>query len=64
MHTVKAADKLKKQIYVYLPAERPEGSFDGNEFILNEYENSIKLENIEDLNSNTKKAKGSVQTTF
>ena len=64
MHTVKAADKLKKQIYVYLPDERPEGSFDGNEFILREYVNSIKLENIEDLNKNTKKANGSVQTTF
>ncbi len=64
MHTVKAADKLKKQIYVYLPSEKPEDSFDGNEFILREYANSIKLENIGDLNKNTKKANGSVQTTF
>ena len=64
MHTVKAADKLKKQIYVYLPSEKPEDSFDGNEFILNEYANSIKLENIEDLNNNAKKEEGSLQTTL
>ena len=48
MKTVKAANDYQKQIYSYLPDERPEGSYDGNEFILNEFDDSIRVENIED----------------
>ena len=64
MHTVKFANDYQRQIYTYLPDERPEDSYDGNEFILQKYDNSIKVNNIEDFiekinisdNNNTQKS--------
>lgn len=46
MHTVNAARDYDRQIYAYLPAERPEGSYDGNEFILTEKEDAVEVEDI------------------
>ena len=46
MHTVNAANDYKRQIYSYLPYERPEGSYDGNEFILNENYDATRVEDI------------------
>ena len=55
MHTVNFANSYKRPIYAYLPDERPEGSYDGNEHIIENIENSLRVENIEmfldDLNS-------------
>lgn len=48
MHTVNFAKKYKRQIYAYLPDERLEGSYDGNEFILENDYNAIKVDNIEE----------------
>ena len=48
MKTVKAAYDYQKTIYSYLPDEKSDGSYDGNEFILSEFDNSIRVENIED----------------
>lgn len=48
MHTVNAAKDFNKQIYSYLPDERPEGSYEGNEFILNNIDSSIKIDNVEE----------------
>ena len=48
MHTVDAAKEYNRQIYTYLPDEKPEGSFDGNELILDEIEDSIKVEDIDE----------------
>ena len=48
MHTVRFANDYKRQIYSYLPSERPEGSHDGNEYILEEFKGSIKVEDIEE----------------
>ena len=48
MHTVNAANDYQRQIYTYLPDERAEGSYDGNEFILNEDYGAVKVENIGD----------------
>ena len=42
------AKEYKRQIYSYLPDERPEGSYDGNEFILQNNEDALKVENIEE----------------
>ena len=47
MHTVKAAYNFKKPIFSYLPDERPDDSYDGNEFILKEYKESKKVGDIE-----------------
>lgn len=49
MHTVDAANGYNRQIYTFLPDERPEGSYDGNEFILESHDNAIKVNNIEEL---------------
>lgn len=46
MHTVIAASEYQRQLYIYLPNERPDDSYDGNEFILNEKNNSIKVDDI------------------
>lgn len=46
MHTVNAANDYQRQIYAFLPDERPEGSYDGNEFILNENYNATRVEDI------------------
>ena len=48
MHTVNAAKDFNRQIYAYLPDERPEGSYDGNEFILGNIDSSIKVDSIEE----------------
>ena len=48
MHTVNAAKDFNRQIYAYLPDERPEGSYDGNEFILGNIDTSIKVDSIEE----------------
>ncbi len=48
MKTVKAAYDYQKTIYSYLPDEKSDGSYDGNEFILSEFDDSIRVENIED----------------
>lgn len=47
MHTVDFASRYNKTIFTYVPEEIPEGSFDGNEFILKNKENSIEVTNIE-----------------
>lgn len=47
MHTVNFANDYQRPIYAYLPDERPEGSYDGNEFIIKNKE-GIKVENIEE----------------
>lgn len=69
MHTVNFAKEYKRQIYSYLPDERPQKSFDGNEFILQNNQDALKVENIdeflEDLeNLKTKKTTRSVQQTL
>lgn len=64
MHTVNFANDYNKPIYTYLPDERLEGSYDGNELILNQ-KNGIKVENINDFLSDLKMLKSnknSVQT--
>lgn len=48
MHTVGFANDYQRQIYTFIPKEIPNCAFDGNEFILNEYHNSIGVENIEE----------------
>lgn len=69
MHTVNAAKGFNRQIYAYLPDERPEDSYDGNEFILDTIDSSLKVDNIEEfleeLNSlNVIKKTKSVQQTL
>ena len=69
MHTVNAAKDFNRQIYAYLPDERPEDSYDGNEFILDTIDSSLKVDNIEEfleeLNSlNVIKKTKSVQQTL
>lgn len=69
MHTVNFSNDYQKQIYAYLPTQRPEDSYDGNEFIVNEIENSIPIEDIgefiEDLKTITvKKQTKTVQQTL
>ena len=68
MHTVDAAEKYQRQIYTYLPDEKPDRYYDGNVFIINDKE-GIKVDNIEeflkDFNStDIKKEKETVQTTL
>lgn len=69
MHTVNFAKEYNKQIFSYLPQDRPDGSYDGNEDILKNNEEAIKVENIDqfmdDLSKlNAKKQSGSKQVTF
>jgi len=69
MHTVNAAKGFNRQIYAYLPDEKPEDSYDGNEFILDTIDSSLKVDNIEEfleeLNSlNVIKKTKSVQQTL
>lgn len=72
MHTVNAANEYKRQIYAYLPTEHPKGSYDGNEFILTQNENAIKVEDIDtfllhlkNLNIKNKDSKSKdIQTTL
>ena len=53
MHTVDAANDYKRQIYAYLPDERPEGSYDGNELIIKS-KNGVKVEKIDEFLSDLK----------
>lgn len=46
MHTVNFAKDYERPIYTYLPEKRSKDSYDGNEFILSKYDNSIKVEDI------------------
>lgn len=48
MHTVDAAEGFNRQIYAYLPDEMPEGYYDGNEFILDNIDSSLKVDNVEE----------------
>lgn len=68
MHTVNFAKGYNRQIYSYLPDERPEGSYDGNEFILQNNQDALKVENIEefldDLETLKTKTNKSVQQTL
>ena len=69
MHTVNFAEEYNRQIYSYLPDERPEGFYDGNEFILENNESAIKVQDIDeflhDLETlNGKKETISVQQTL
>ena len=66
MHTVNAAIDYNRQIYCYSPKEK---SFDGNEFILENNDDAVKVDdikefckNLDNLSSN-KKSK-SIQLTF
>lgn len=64
MHTVDAACEYQRQIYSYLPDERTKGSYDGNELIINEKYNSIKVEYIEEflMDLNTLNVKKHIKT--
>ncbi len=69
MHTVNFANEYNRQIYSYLPDERPEGSYDGNEFILQNNQDALKVENLEEFLDDlytlkTKKTTKSVQQTL
>ena len=69
MHTVNFAKKYSKQVYSYLPSERPDGSYDGNEFILTENPDAIRVEDIDDFlvdldSLKAKKKKVSFQQTL
>ena len=44
MHTVNAAIEYNRQIYCYSPKEK---SFDGNEFILENNKDAVKVDDIE-----------------
>lgn len=46
MHTVNAANDFQRQIYTYLPDERPEDAYGGNEFILNGNYGAARVEAI------------------
>ncbi len=73
MHTVNFANEFNKMIFTYLPDDTSKGSYDGNNFILNNNKNAIKVENIKDflkdlggLNNKRQSNKSSetVQSTF
>lgn len=73
MHTVEAARDYGRQLFAYLPNEKPVDSYDGNEFILKSYENAIKVQSVEgflnDLeslkdNADSKKEKKIIQQTL
>lgn len=46
MHTVDAAAEYNRKIFTYLPEDIPKNSFDGNQHILKNKPNSIKVEDI------------------
>ena len=72
MHTVNFSRKYNTPLFTYLPNERPYESFGGNEFILNEFDDSIKVEYIEEFlneleilnkyHEDIKSSKGNVQS--
>lgn len=47
MHTVDFASEYNKPIFTYLPKEKQNVLFDGNEYILENKDNSIRVENID-----------------
>ena len=63
MHTVDAASNFKRDIYTYLPAERPK-SFDGNEFIIENMGNAIPVDDIDEflVDLNNLKTKNDVKS--
>lgn len=66
MHTVNAAIDYNRQIYCYSPKEK---SFDGNKFILDNYKNAVKVDDINNFcndleNLTLNKKSKSVQLTF
>lgn len=66
MHTVNAADEYNRQIYCFSPDEV---FFDGNEYILENNKNAVKVNNIDEFcndleNLTSNKKSKSVQTTF
>lgn len=68
MHTVNFANEYKRQLFTYLPENRAEKSYGGNEFILENNEDAIKVEDINEFldnleNLNPKKS-ASVQSTL
>lgn len=67
MHTVDFASDYNKTIFTYIPEDSSTGSFDGNEYILKNKENSIEVTDInkflDDLNNYNGK-KQSVQSTL
>lgn len=48
MHTVDFASNFNKTIFTYVPEELSEGLFDGNEFILKNKANSVKVTDIDE----------------
>ena len=70
MKTVEAAKEYQRQIFCYLPDEKEEGYFEGNELILNNNNNNFKVNDIEafskDLNEiiNSNKISKSKQQTL
>ena len=69
MNTVDAARYYQRQIYAYLPDEKPDGSYEGNEFILSEDYDAIKVNDIKEFLEDikilkVKKGKKSVQQTL
>lgn len=62
MHTVNFANDFKRPIYTYLPDQRSEGSYDGNEFILSEFKNSIKVRDIKEFIGDLETVKVKKQT--
>lgn len=59
MKTVEAAKEYKRQIFCYLPDEKKEGSFDGNELILKNNADSIEVNDIDEFCKNLNQILGS-----
>ncbi|MDO5859859.1 DNA-processing protein DprA [Methanobrevibacter sp.] len=69
MHTVDFANDYKRQLFAYLPENRPEKSYEGNEFILRNNKDAIKVEDINEFLDNLeslkpKKKSASVQVSL
>lgn len=56
MHTVNFAKEYNRQLFCYLPQDRPNESYDGNRFILKNNNDAIKVENIEKFLNDLKNA--------
>lgn len=66
LHTVDFAQEYGKQIYSFLPNEYPEGFYEGNQLILSDNKNALKIDNVDDVldklkNSKNQKKSKSVQ---
>ncbi|MEE0943341.1 MAG: DNA-processing protein DprA [Methanobrevibacter sp.] len=64
MHTVKFADNYQKPVFSYLPDERDEDSYDGNRFILNDFKNSFKVDDVEGFITNLNQVNTSKKSKF